>query len=166
MAKGGEFQVGTLTSGDQYAPRVKAIASGEFVVTWTGPAQSGPGLGIFERRFDAGGVPQAIELQIDRFTGGDQIVPAIAMDHGGDFVVSWEGTVQDGSGFGVFAQRFKASHAADIDGDGVVLPLTDGLLLLRYLFGFRDGTLVTGAVGPGCTRCTAGAIQAYIAARV
>jgi hypothetical protein len=136
------------------------------VVTWTGPAQSGPGLGIFERRFDAGGLPQAIELQIDRFTGGDQIVPAIAMEQGGDFVVSWEGTVQDGSGFGVFAQRFAAEHVGDIDGDGAITPLTDGLLLLRYLFGFRNGTLIGGAVAAGCTRCTAPEIEAHIAARL
>jgi hypothetical protein len=41
--------------------------------------------------------------------------------------------------------------------------LTDGLLLLRYVFGFRDATLVTGAVGDDCSRCLASAIEPYIA---
>jgi hypothetical protein len=50
----------------------------------------------------------------------------------------------------------------DIDGDGMVLPLTDGILFLRYLFGFRGAPLVAGAVGPACTRCTAEEIEAYI----
>ncbi len=50
----------------------------------------------------------------------------------------------------------------DIDADGSVLPLTDGLLILRHLFGFTGSTLVTGAVGGACTRCTAGDIQAYL----
>jgi hypothetical protein len=50
----------------------------------------------------------------------------------------------------------------DIDGDGAVQPLTDGLLFLRYLFDFRGATLVTGAVGPDCTRCTAPEIESYI----
>ena len=52
----------------------------------------------------------------------------------------------------------------DIDGDGASEALTDGLLVLRYLFGFRGATLVTGAVDlMNCTRCTAGAIEPYIA---
>lgn len=64
------------------------------------------------------------------------------------------------------AAHFVASGlglALDIDGNGVKEPLTDGLLLLRYLFGFRGGTLITGAVGGGCTRCTSVAIEAYLA---
>ena len=51
----------------------------------------------------------------------------------------------------------------DIDGDGQVEPLTDGLLLLRYMFGFRDAVLTTNAVDlVNCTRCTADEIEAYI----
>lgn len=53
--------------------------------------------------------------------------------------------------------------AVDVDGDGVESALTDGLLILRYLFGFRGATLTTGAVSQTCTRCTAVAIEAYIA---
>jgi DNA-binding beta-propeller fold protein YncE len=53
----------------------------------------------------------------------------------------------------------------DIDGDGQFDALTDGLLLLRYGFGFTGATLVTGAVDlANCTRCTAAAIEAYIQA--
>lgn len=55
--------------------------------------------------------------------------------------------------------------AYDIDGDGEHDPLTDGLLLLRYLFGFTGSTLITGAVDlANCTRCTAAEIEAYIEA--
>ena len=53
--------------------------------------------------------------------------------------------------------------AVDVDGDGAVQPLTDGLLFLRYLFGFRGPTLIASAVGSGCTRCLAGEIEAYLA---
>jgi hypothetical protein len=42
-------------------------------------------------------------------------------------------------------------------------PLTDGLLVLRYLFGFRGATLVSGAFDVvGCTRCNAPAMEAYL----
>jgi hypothetical protein len=51
----------------------------------------------------------------------------------------------------------------DIDGDGAEEPLTDGLLILRYLFGFRDGTLIAGAYDTtNCTRCDATSIESYI----
>lgn len=51
----------------------------------------------------------------------------------------------------------------DIDADGSVEPLTDGLLILRYAFGFRGSTLIVGATDPQCTRCHAFVIEAYLA---
>jgi hypothetical protein len=50
----------------------------------------------------------------------------------------------------------------DVDGNGSVEPLTDTLLLLRYAFGFRAATLVTGATGAGCTRCNAMQIEGFL----
>ena len=54
----------------------------------------------------------------------------------------------------------------DIDGDGESKPLTDGLLLIRYLFGFSGDSLISGAIGNGATRNTAEAVEAYIKERV
>lgn len=54
------------------------------------------------------------------------------------------------------------SEKMDIDGDGYTKPLTDGLLLLRYLFGFRDNTLMSGAFEVTGTRNTALAVESYI----
>jgi hypothetical protein len=50
----------------------------------------------------------------------------------------------------------------DVDLDGTVAPLTDGLLILRYLFGFTGPALVTGALGNGATRTSPAAIVAYL----
>jgi Tol biopolymer transport system component len=50
----------------------------------------------------------------------------------------------------------------DVDADGVIQPLTDGLLVLRHLFGFTGGTLIGSAVGGGCTRCVAADITTYL----
>jgi hypothetical protein len=50
----------------------------------------------------------------------------------------------------------------DLDGDGAAGPLTDGLLFLRYLFGFRGAVLVTNAIGPDCERCDAAAIEGVL----
>jgi RHS repeat-associated protein len=43
----------------------------------------------------------------------------------------------------------------DIDGNGQVDALTDGLLIIRYLFGLRGSSLINNAVGQGATRITA-----------
>jgi hypothetical protein len=52
----------------------------------------------------------------------------------------------------------------DPDGNGQAAPLSDGLLLLRYFFGFRGQSLIAGAVGESCTRCDAPSIETFIAA--
>jgi hypothetical protein len=50
----------------------------------------------------------------------------------------------------------------DIDLNGVVDALTDGLLVLRRLFGFTGGALTANAVGNQCMRCSAGEIETYL----
>ena len=50
----------------------------------------------------------------------------------------------------------------DIDGDGRVDTLTDGLLILRYLFGLRGSALIQGALVPTAPRNTAPLIEDYI----
>ena len=52
--------------------------------------------------------------------------------------------------------------ALDIDGNGTADALTDGLLLLRYLFGLRGPALIAGVVNAQGTRQGAPAIEAWI----
>ena len=51
----------------------------------------------------------------------------------------------------------------DIDGDNRIDPLTDGLLIVRYLAGTRGDDLIAGVLGTGATRKTAMAIETQIA---
>ena len=51
---------------------------------------------------------------------------------------------------------------ADIDNDGDVDALTDGLLLLRHLFAMQDDSLVNGAVGQKAARKTKHAIKEHL----
>ena len=50
----------------------------------------------------------------------------------------------------------------DVDEDDKVEPLTDGLLIVRYLFGFRGESLISRAVGTNAKRKTASEIEAYL----
>ena len=54
----------------------------------------------------------------------------------------------------------------DIDGNGKPEPLTDGLLLIRYLYEFSGESLIKGAIGAGAKRNTAEEVEAYIKERV
>ncbi len=50
----------------------------------------------------------------------------------------------------------------DIDGDGKIDALTDGVLILRYLFGLRGADLSDGAVSAKASRPTAELIESYL----
>ena len=52
----------------------------------------------------------------------------------------------------------------DIDGNGKAEALTDGLLVIRYLFGFRGESLTAGAVASDAQRRTPEDIEAFISA--
>jgi hypothetical protein len=51
---------------------------------------------------------------------------------------------------------------ADIDGNGQVDALTDGLPILRYLFGLKGDTLIAGVVAANGTRISAQDIEAHL----
>lgn len=56
----------------------------------------------------------------------------------------------------------SASKIADIDNDGQIDALTDGLLLLRHLFAVGDEGLTHGAVGSKASRKTGTAIRGHL----
>ena len=66
--------------------------------------------GIAARRFDASGNPIGSEFVVNTYTTGLQIFGDLAVDADGDFVTVWEDfNLRDGSGAGIFGQRFDAS---------------------------------------------------------
>lgn len=50
----------------------------------------------------------------------------------------------------------------DVDGNGVFDALTDGILIMRHLFGFSGATLVKDALGSGATRTTGEAVSSVL----
>jgi hypothetical protein len=56
----------------------------------------------------------------------------------------------------------NSSQMTDIDDDGELNALTDGLLLLRYLFGLRESNLVDGVISETATRHTEAEIMQHI----
>ena len=64
----------------------------------------------------------------------------------------------------VDGQRVPVSGAIalDIDGDGRVLPTTDGLMLLRVALGLTGDAVVAGATAPGAPRQTWANVKSYL----
>jgi len=58
----------------------------------------------------------------------------------------------------------QAQKLLDIDANGQVDALTDGLVILRYMFGYSGDALLNGAIGEGATRTTAAEIEDYLEA--
>lgn len=109
VAQGNEFHVNTFTTGAQDAPAVAMDAVGNFTVTWNSAGQDGSGTGIYAQRFNSHGVALGSEFKVNTYTTGKQASPSIAMDAAGAFVISWDSSAQDGSGFGVYAKRFSTA---------------------------------------------------------
>ncbi|MGE5142868.1 MAG: S-layer homology domain-containing protein [Acidobacteriota bacterium] len=110
-AQGGEFPVNTYTTGNQSRPSVAMDPAGDFVVVWQSANQDGSNWGVFGQRFNAAGAAQGSEFQANTYTTGSQYAPSVAMDSTGNFVVAWQSYGQDGSGYGITAQRFNSAGA-------------------------------------------------------
>jgi hypothetical protein len=56
-----------------------------------------------------GGLPLGPEFRVNTYTTSVQTDPSVAADSAGNLVVVWHSLGQDGSGYGVFGQRFAGS---------------------------------------------------------
>jgi hypothetical protein len=111
VAQGNEFLVNSATTQSQRAPSVAMDTDGDFVVAWVS-YQDGVSNDIYARRYDAAGVAQGNEFLVNSNTTSSQISPSVAMDTDGDFVITWMSNLQDGSNYGIYAQRYNAAGTA------------------------------------------------------
>jgi hypothetical protein len=105
VAQGAELQVNTFTTGGQELADVASYQDGRFVVVWRGPGESDSS-GSFGQRFDAAGLPEGAEFRINTHTTDTQGFSVVASAPSGVFVVAWQSRDQDGSDYGIYAQRF------------------------------------------------------------
>src|SRR5262249_39767672 len=106
---GTEFQVKTYTTGPQYIPSAAMAADGAFIFAWMSqPREDGSGQGVFAQRYDSAGQAAGTEFRVNSYTTGNQYMPSVAAADDGTFVVVWSSAGQDGSGMGVFGQRYDS----------------------------------------------------------
>ena len=114
VASGPEFRVNTYTISSQVQSSVAALADGGWVVTWASDGQDGSSGGVYGQRYTSGGVASGPEFQVNAFTPGDQSTPSVTALSDGGWVVTWGSDAQDGSGRGVYAQRYFADGTAAV----------------------------------------------------
>ncbi|MCK6376254.1 MAG: PKD domain-containing protein, partial [Zoogloea sp.] len=105
---GGEFQVNSLISGNQYNPAVATLASGDFVVVWSTDAD----YSVRGQRYTAGGVAVGAEFVVTTpdITSNQEQWPHVTALNNGGFVVTWDssgGLLNDY--IDVWGQQFDAA---------------------------------------------------------
>jgi cysteine-rich repeat protein len=107
---GEERLVNTTVEEDQRGVDVASSPAGG-VVAWTSHLQDGSGWCVVLRRHGPDGGAEGGEVIAHVYTDGDQAGPAVGIDDEGRHVAVWWSRGQDGSGGGIFAQRFSAAGA-------------------------------------------------------
>ena len=104
---GPEFHINTYTTDGQSDPHAVFDDAGNFVVVWSSNTQDGSNYGVFGQRYANTGIPLGPEFRVSTYTANAQWVSAVSSDAAGTFVVAWDSALQDGSGRGIFAQRYS-----------------------------------------------------------
>jgi regulation of enolase protein 1 (concanavalin A-like superfamily) len=106
-AVGSEFRVDSL-GGTNSAPTVAVDASGNFVIAWVGT--SAGDANIYSQRYDSSGTLVGTQTTaVNTTTTNSQNSPFVAIAPTGAYVIAWVSANQDGSGAGVYVQRFTST---------------------------------------------------------
>ncbi|HEY6815169.1 MAG TPA: cadherin-like domain-containing protein, partial [Croceibacterium sp.] len=98
----------TVATSNTQRPSIADLPDGSYVVTWAQFNAATSTYDVFVRRFSADGQPAASAVRVNSATSNEQYEPAVATLGDGGFVVTWHSDGQDGSGWGVYGQRFNA----------------------------------------------------------
>jgi hypothetical protein len=123
---GTEILVNTATEDAQMAPKITALATGGFVITWEdfslgagGAAGDGSSWAVKAQVFTAAGLPLGTEILVNTATTNQQEDPEITALPNGGFVITWEdfsqgdgGASGDTSSTAVKAQVFNIGYGA------------------------------------------------------
>ena len=84
---------------------VAVDGAGNFVIAWAG-YEGDNSYGIYAQRYTVAGVATGPQLHVNEYTPDHQTLPAVAMNAGGEFVVVWQSSGQEGTYYEVYARRF------------------------------------------------------------
>lgn len=141
---GGEMIVSAAPSSIERDPAIAVLSDGGYVVVWEATALDGDGEGIYAQRYDATGAAVGGAFQVNTYTTGLQVNPAITALRDGGYVIAWQSDGQDGSATGTYAQRYDAGDTAvggeqrinttttNSQGNPAIVTLADGSYFIAW----------------------------------
>ncbi len=102
-----ETLVNDTTSGEQTFPDISLSPDGSYVITWASDGN------IKAKRYSSAGVSSGTEFLVNTTTDSLQTNPKVATIDDGSFIITWQSIGNDGSGQGVYAQRYDNTGTAN-----------------------------------------------------
>lgn len=110
VADSDEFRVNVSTTDLQRFPSVSTDGLGRYVIVWESTASGNLDV-VGQVLNNTWATPITPDIVINTSTSGSQERAAVSMNPSGNFVVAWTNSNGDGSGDGVYAQRFDITGA-------------------------------------------------------
>jgi hypothetical protein len=145
LAFGGDERVNTYTTSTQQLPSVSALSDGGYVVVWQSSEQDGSAWGVYGQRYDSLGEKVGSEFRVNTTTASSQYEQDIAGLSDGGFIVTWTSPDENGSGAGVFSQRFDAL-GNPVGGEEIINLTTSNTQSQAVVAGLQDGGYVVAWV--------------------
>jgi hypothetical protein len=104
-AGGPVIRVNSYLYGDQYTPRISAIA-GDYMIVFTSLGQDGSREGVYRQFVHEDGSLVGGEFRVNTTTAGQQMQPVVTSDGAEQFLAVWAGYDAAAYNFDLYAQRY------------------------------------------------------------
>ena len=138
---GSEFRVNSTTTNWQSHGVVTGLVGGGFVVTWESNDQDGSNKGVYGQMYDENGNEVGSEFKVNTTVASEQDDATVGALADGGFMVVWESYGQDGSGDGIYAQRYD-SNGNEIGGEIQVSTYTTSNQVSPAIAVAPDGSVI------------------------
>ncbi len=149
---GNKVLVNTATGGNQDRASISLGPNGEFTVSYYSDGFDGNGLAVVAQRFNSTGTKVGDEFFANTFTAGNQQPTwangAHGCDTNGNLIFVWQSAAQDGSGWGIYADKFYLPNQGPPLSEFRVNTTTAGDQLMPSVAGNGSGSFVTVWSGP------------------
>jgi len=103
---GPEFQTNTTTVAAATNPALAVAPAGSVVSAWMVFGAAGLNE-VYAQFYNSLGQRQGSEIRVNTYTEGQQAFPSASVDDAGNYLITWSSAGQDGSGYGVYGQRYS-----------------------------------------------------------
>ena len=111
-----EIMVNTYTDSQQQGVDVAWVPSpARYVVTWQSYGEDGDSWGVYAQTLNSTCAPLGAPFLVNTHTSGEQSKPVVASDANGRYAIVWQSLDQDGSSYGIYAQRYNSDGSPNGD---------------------------------------------------